>query len=268
MGIARRWEPADREYLETLKYMLQREYHCTLDNLQLFELHKLNISQTGYWMRTHITKSLQTRCKAIQTAVKSYNTAALALEPPAPMLDWSKVSHYNFLEEFALLCETCQDIHSRRWAEPAVREVMKQSLRIERAHEEIQRCYVESCRLHTAIVDEEAHFTRVILEANNASDPLCGALKEFCQHRRRINAHILAHLQDLYSLPGFTGSTTPGVMKNTPDNVQTIADLQSLVISEHQSAEADENDDCGGLEEDDAIAGEVGSLLNYISELQ
>ncbi|KAG1869941.1 hypothetical protein F4604DRAFT_1926724 [Suillus subluteus] len=259
--------------METLKYMSQREYHRALDNLQrlvvlrLFELHKLNISQTGYRMRTHIAKSLQTRCKAIQTAVKSYNTAALALEPPAPTLDWSKVSHYNFLEEFALLRETRQDIRSRRWAEPAVREVMKQSLCIERAHEEIQRCYVESRRLHTAIVDEEAHFTRVILEAKSTSDPVCGALEEFCRRRRRINAHILAHLQDLYSLPGFAGLTTPGVMKNSPDNVETIADLQSLVISEHQSVEADENDDCRGLEEDDTIAGEVGGLLNYISEL-
>jgi hypothetical protein len=221
----------------------------------------------GYRMRTHIAKSLQTRCKAIQNAVKSYNAAALALEPPAPTLDWSKVSHYNFLEEFVLLRETRQDIRSRRWAEPAVREVMKQSLRIERAHEEIQRCHVESRRLHTAIVDEEVHFTRVILEANNASDPICGALEEFCQRRRRINAHILARLQDLYSLASFTGSTTSGVRKNAPDDVQVTVDLQALVNSEHQSAEDDENDDCAGLEEDDAIAGEVGGLLNYISEL-
>ncbi|KAG1723302.1 uncharacterized protein EDB91DRAFT_1240109 [Suillus paluster] len=247
-------------YLETLKYMSQHEYHRALDNLQqlvvlrLFELHKLNISQTGYRMCTHIAKSLQTRCKAIQNAVKSYNAAALALEPPVPMLDWSKVSHYNFLEEFVLLRETCQDIHSRRWAEPAVHEVMKQSLHIERAHKEIQHCH-------------EAHFTWVILEANNASNPICGALEEFCQCRRHINAHVLAHLQDLYSLASFTGSTTLGIRKNAPDDVQVTVDLQALVNSEHQSAEDDENDDCAGLKEDDAIVGEVGGLLNYISEL-
>ncbi|KAG2029491.1 hypothetical protein BDR03DRAFT_936832 [Suillus americanus] len=264
MGIVRRWEPADQQYLATLKYMSQREYHHTLDNLQrlvvlrLFELHKLNISQTGYRMRTHIAKSLQTRCKAIQNAVKSYNTAALALDPPAPTLDWSKVSHYNFLEEFVLLRETRQDIHSKRWAEPVVREVMKQSLRIERAHEEIHRCNVESRRLHTSIIDEERHFV---------SDPLSGALEEFCQRRRRINAHVLARLQDLYSLDGFTGCSTPGVSKNAQDVAQTSVDLQPLVDLEHQSVEADENNDCEGLEEDDVTAGEVGGLLNYISEL-
>ncbi|KAG2361657.1 hypothetical protein BDR07DRAFT_1451498 [Suillus spraguei] len=234
MGIVRRWEPADQQYLATLKYMSQ----------------PANRSE-GYRMRIHIAKSLQTRCKAIQNAVKSYNTAALALDPLAPTLDWSKVSHYNFLEEFVLLRETRQDIHSKHWAEPVVREVMKQSLCIERAHEEIHRCNVESRRLHTSIVDEERHFAQVISKAKSVSDPLSGALEEFCQCRRHINAHVLARLQDLYSLHGFTGCSTPG----------------PLVDLEHQSVEADENNDCEGLEEDDVTAGEVGGLLNYISEL-
>ncbi|KAG2363364.1 hypothetical protein BDR07DRAFT_1450743 [Suillus spraguei] len=206
----RRWELADQQYLATLKYMSQL--------LRLFELHKLNIFQTGkycYRMCTHIAKSLQTRCKSIQNAVKSYNTAALALDPPAPTLDWSKVSHYNFLEEFVLLRETCQDIRSKCWAEPAVHEVMKQSLCIERTHKEIHHCDVENRWLHTSIVDEERHFTQVISEAKSASDPLSGALKEFCQCRWHINTHLLARLQDLYSLDAFTGSSIPGVSKGT-----------------------------------------------------
>jgi hypothetical protein len=53
MGIASRWESSMPEYQETLKYIKTREYHHALDNLQnlviqrLFELHKLNLSQTG-----------------------------------------------------------------------------------------------------------------------------------------------------------------------------------------------------------------------------
>jgi hypothetical protein len=53
MGITTRWEPSSQEYLETLKYMSMRDYHLALDNLQrlviqqLFELHKLNLAQTG-----------------------------------------------------------------------------------------------------------------------------------------------------------------------------------------------------------------------------
>ncbi|KAG2360342.1 hypothetical protein BDR07DRAFT_1452022 [Suillus spraguei] len=208
MGIVRQWEPADQQYLATLN------------------------------------TSLQTRCKAIQNAVKSYNTAALALDPPAPTLDWSKVLHYNFLEEFVLLCETRQDIRSKHWAEPV-------SLCIEHAHKEIHHCNVESRRLHTSIVDEERHFAQVISKAKSVSDPLSGALEEFY----------------LYSLDGFTGCSTPGVSKNAQDAVQTSVDLQPLVDLEHQSVEANENNDCEGLEEDDVTAGEVGGLLNYISEL-
>jgi hypothetical protein len=53
MGIATRWQPSDPEYIETANYMSKRKYHLALDNLQrlvvlrLFELHKLNLSQTG-----------------------------------------------------------------------------------------------------------------------------------------------------------------------------------------------------------------------------
>ncbi|KAG1853644.1 hypothetical protein F4604DRAFT_1933044 [Suillus subluteus] len=111
MGITNQWQPSSPEYQATMKYMSNHQYQRALDNLQclvvqqLFELQWLNISQTGtsYKMCTHISKSLQTRCHAIQNAVKTYNAAAAALSPPRPQLDWSKVSHYSFLEEFNLL---------------------------------------------------------------------------------------------------------------------------------------------------------------------
>ncbi|KAI0681690.1 hypothetical protein BC835DRAFT_1051220 [Cytidiella melzeri] len=51
-------------------------------------------------MRMHIAKSLQTRCKAIQHAGKTYNAAAASLSPPRPPLDWSRVASFNFLKEF------------------------------------------------------------------------------------------------------------------------------------------------------------------------
>jgi hypothetical protein len=50
MGISVRWQLADAQYIETIKYLSQRNYHCTLDRLQrlviqwLFELNKLNLS--------------------------------------------------------------------------------------------------------------------------------------------------------------------------------------------------------------------------------
>ena len=79
-------------------------------------------------MRTHIAKSFQKRCKAIQNAVKAYNAAAVALDPPRPTLDWTRVSHYGFLNEFNLLRDTRQDIRDKPWTDLAVRETMKQDV--------------------------------------------------------------------------------------------------------------------------------------------
>src|SRR5258705_13616107 len=61
-------------------------------------------------MRTHIAKALQSHCKAIQNAVKTYNTAATQLDLPRPPINWEAVSHINFLEEFNLLHNMCQDV--------------------------------------------------------------------------------------------------------------------------------------------------------------
>lgn len=53
LGIANRWNISSPEYQDTLKYMMLPKYHKALDNLQrlvvqrLFELQRLNVSQTG-----------------------------------------------------------------------------------------------------------------------------------------------------------------------------------------------------------------------------
>lgn len=53
LGISRRWDVFDEQYIATAKYIAQRKYIRSLKNLQrlvvlrLFELHKLNLSQTG-----------------------------------------------------------------------------------------------------------------------------------------------------------------------------------------------------------------------------
>ena len=72
-------------------------------------------------MRTHIAKALQSRCKAIRNAVKTYNAAAAELVPPHSPISWETVSHINFLEEFNLLHDTRQDIHEKPWSQPAIR---------------------------------------------------------------------------------------------------------------------------------------------------
>ncbi len=56
LNILQRWQPGDREYEETVKYIAQQKYQQALGRLQrlviqrLFELHKLNVPQTGNYI--------------------------------------------------------------------------------------------------------------------------------------------------------------------------------------------------------------------------
>lgn len=53
MGITRRWEPSDPEYMRAVEYVNTRKYRQALEHLhklvvqRLFELHKMNLSNTG-----------------------------------------------------------------------------------------------------------------------------------------------------------------------------------------------------------------------------
>ncbi|KAL0948667.1 hypothetical protein HGRIS_010470 [Hohenbuehelia grisea] len=86
-----------------------REYRRALESLEglvvarLFELSKMNMANTGYKLRKHISKALQTRSKAIRTALDKFNKAAAQLKPPRPALKWEEVVEYAFLSEFNLL---------------------------------------------------------------------------------------------------------------------------------------------------------------------
>jgi hypothetical protein len=158
-------------------------------------------------MRTQIAKALQKRSKTIRKAVNVYNAAALALDPPKPTIDWSTVSHFNFLEEFTLLRNTCRDITDKRWTEPAVRETMKMWNRLCRAREEIIRCNVEIRRLHTSIVDEDAAFSLIISEM--AAGPTKGAVLDYITRRRQMNTYILTKIYKLQSMKEFSGEQSP-----------------------------------------------------------
>ena len=161
-------------------------------------------------MRTHIAKALQKRSKAIQHAVKTYNAAASALDPPRPTIDWNTVSHYKFLEEFPLLRNTSQDLTGKRWALPAVQETMKQWRWLCRAREEIVRCNVEIRRLHTSIIDEGKSF-RKILAQSMALGPIHGAVKDFIARRTHVNIQLLHKISKIYDLEGFSGMASPSV---------------------------------------------------------
>ncbi|KAF8525694.1 hypothetical protein JB92DRAFT_2542029, partial [Gautieria morchelliformis] len=109
LDVGTRWTPEQPEYQRAADYIRTCKFQVVVDKLEglvvqgLFELTKANVSQTGYKMRMHISKALQSRSKAIQRALKAYNDAALTLDPPRPKLTWSQIVEYTTLAEFELL---------------------------------------------------------------------------------------------------------------------------------------------------------------------
>jgi hypothetical protein len=265
----------------------ERKFHRALDHLQklviqrFFELNRLNLAGTGvyqylnqyihsrnnagYRMRTHIAKSLNTRCKAIQNAVKTYNAAAMDLNPPRPTLDWEKASHYNFLEDFELLRDTHNDICAKPWVEPLIQVAMKQAQRIQRAREEIYNCNIEVRRLHTHLLDESSSLHKIAIKLKCEAHPIAGALEDFVTRRHRTNIHLLACIEDIHHLEGFTGEKTPGTRIGQPDELVSEL-MEGLSILKGRHAADDEGSD-QDLDDDEAAMGEYGGLVEFVSDM-
>lgn len=212
-------------------------------------------------MRTHIAKSINTRCKAIENAVKAYNIAAHAIDPPCPTLDWTTASHYNFLEDFELLRDTRQDIHTKPWAQPVARVTIKQAQQIQCAQEEIENCNVEVQQLHTHILDEDHDFSRIIADLRAQGDSILGAVNDYCTCRRRVNAELLIRIFQIYALNGFSGTPSRG---HQVGRVHDPIELDSTIAANRA---ADSDSDEGDLDDEDEACREYGGLVDYISDM-
>ncbi|KAF6742011.1 hypothetical protein DFP72DRAFT_994703 [Ephemerocybe angulata] len=168
LDIKKRWEAGSKDWVAAAELVSQRRYQRCLDQLEslivsrMFELTKMNMSKTGYKLRRHISKSLQTRSQAIRTALERYNNAAAAMKPARPSLSWDQVVEYAFLADFDLLRVSREDIRSRQWAQPIPRAMMHQYFKIQRAREEIHRLDIEIRRVVTYIQDERAFLERAV----------------------------------------------------------------------------------------------------------
>jgi hypothetical protein len=212
----------------------------------------------GYKARTHLAKSLQTRCKTIRSATDAYNRAARALDPPREPLDWTQVSRYSFLEEFSLLRNTQRDVSKAPWADPVVRETIKRFFRVRRAHEEIERCNVEIHRLFTSIHDEAHKLSDVLKVLVRQNSPIFGAVNEYCVRRRHVNALLLGQIQQVFDLDGFTGDRTRGCRKGA-QVVQANGELGSY--------DRVEGDDGEGEDADDIENDQINGILDFVTSL-
>ncbi|KAG1730167.1 hypothetical protein EDD22DRAFT_1011782 [Suillus occidentalis] len=196
LSITHRWTPEDPDWQSAGCLVANRKYQRALDTLEglvvarIFELTKMNRSGTGYKMRKHIAKALQARSAAIKTALNRYNTAARALSPPRQSLKWEEVVEYAFLADFDLLRDSRNDVSQHPWASPSTRQATDLYFKTCRAREEITRLNVEAEVLYPVLAHQINLRRRV---------------------RSRFNSRHLQRLQDIATLPGFSGILAPGV---------------------------------------------------------
>ncbi|TDL14847.1 hypothetical protein BD410DRAFT_701546, partial [Rickenella mellea] len=195
-----RWDENNEDYRATLKYIKQRKYQLAVDKLErlvvqrLFELTKLNISGTGYKLRTHISRALKTRSNTIRKALDKYNKLAVEVQPPRPTLSFKEVVSYTFLAEFDLLRDARQDVRERPWSKPVYREAMERWYKLQCARDEIDRLNIEVQRLATHLRDEELDYESAIRTLSTADHGLATELRllwDLCKsvnhiHRRRL----------------------------------------------------------------------------------
>ncbi|KAJ7034307.1 hypothetical protein C8F04DRAFT_1349600 [Mycena alexandri] len=232
MGVVDRWEPTGPEWAEAAHLVSTKRYRMALLKLErlviqrMFELTKMNLSQTGYKLRRHIAKALQARSQAIKNALKTYNSAASALVPAGRILSWSEVVEYAFLADFDLLRDPEKVGEVREWATPGARLLLDQYFRIERAREEVIRLDVEIRRFVTYLRDEK-------LELIAAEE------RGYRMERERYNEIHIKRLTEFAKKAGasFTGTLQPGVRvkKATPPPVnpmEGVVDAQSAAEQE------------------------------------
>ncbi|KAF7965149.1 hypothetical protein HWV62_45386 [Athelia sp. TMB] len=196
LNIDARWTPQSEEWARAGNMVAMRRYQRALDKLEglivarMFELTKMNMSQTGYKMRKHVAKALQSRSQAIRTALDHYNSAARALPTPRRQLQWRYLP-----APLGNPCwQACIDLH----------------FKLKRAREEIERLNIEIRRVATSIRDE-AHFLERMESQVQQTDPLLA--HQIHLHRAirgRFNQHHRRKLQKISSLRSFSGTITPG----------------------------------------------------------
>ncbi|KAJ7021912.1 hypothetical protein C8F04DRAFT_972130 [Mycena alexandri] len=224
MGVIDRWETTGPEWAEAAHLVSTKRYRLALLKLErlviqrMFELTKMNLSQTGYKLRKHIAKALQARSQAIKNALKTYNSAASSLAPPGRTLSWSEVVEYAFLADFDLLRDPEKVGEVREWATPAARLLLDQYFRIERAREEITRCNVEIRRLVTYIRDERAILVSVETNLQGSNPGLAWCVRRHRLQREQYNEVHMKRLSTFAKKAGasFTGTLQPGVRVQKP----------------------------------------------------
>lgn len=156
-------------------------------------------------MRTHISKSLQTRSQAIRTAIEKCNAARMKLPEPRPAeLNAKQVLEYIFVAEFDLLRDSRCSVRDQPWARPAAREASVAYFKLKRSREELLRVKVEMCRLQSYICDANAHMYCIIDKLTSSESGLAVQMRRRAQLQFAQNNVHLTRLASLRAKCTFT----------------------------------------------------------------
>ncbi|KAG1889612.1 uncharacterized protein F5891DRAFT_1131821 [Suillus fuscotomentosus] len=242
LEITMRWTPEDADWQRVGRLVAHRKYQRALDRLEglivarIFELTRMNRAATGYKLRKHIAKALQTRSIAIRTALNTYNAIAEAMHPPRKTLKWDEVVEYAFLADFDLLRDTRADVSQRPWASPVARRAMDLYFKMCQAREEIQQLNVEVRRLVTYIQDKEKYLRACEGQLKAVSPTLAHQVAIHRNVRGRFNSRHLKWVHEISTLPGFTRTISPGISTHTglgESSSAPNAQIPSQLLVEH-----------------------------------
>ncbi|KIY61650.1 hypothetical protein CYLTODRAFT_337237, partial [Cylindrobasidium torrendii FP15055 ss-10] len=191
LGLPRRWNKNDAEYKQANVNIVEREYKLAVNHLEalvvsrIFELTKMNMSQTGYKMRKQIEHAVQARSKAIRNALARYNKAADSAG--RKKLDWSEVVQYSFLAQFDMLRGSAEDVRTKPWATPHGRQAIDLYFKMARSHEQLIRSQNEATNLLTFMKDDEAYLQKAYLKLRETDTALAFQVRRRYRFQVRMN---------------------------------------------------------------------------------
>ncbi|KAF7307925.1 hypothetical protein MKEN_01153400 [Mycena kentingensis (nom. inval.)] len=216
LELETRWTTDSTEWQEAATSVREHRYRRALDRLQtlivgrLLQLSKANMVETGYQMRKHIAKAIQSSSKSLQKALSVYNSAAQELGD-RPLLTWEEILDMRMLDDFDLLRLAREDIREAAWARPGARMAMDLFFKLVRSREELVRLNIEIKRFVTWMKEEKEflqhHEGRLVVEGHPAR---ALQVRKYRMLQGRFYGIHRARLLKLSKLDGFTGSIEPG----------------------------------------------------------
>lgn len=193
---------------------------------------------------------MKARSSAIAMAVKKYNSAAAAVNPPRPPIKADDVLSYVYLSEFDLLRDSRFNVLTKPWARAAEREAINNYFRLCRSKEEIERLNLEITHLVTYIRDSEDEMKFQIEHFEQSDKKIAYQLKKRLRRRSIQNDVHRMRLRQIQALHGFSGTLVPGfalttIRANEHDAMDGTIDEPStdaIQLSDDEDSQVDETE--------------------------